>query len=87
MAEIYSGLSSDIRVLFLGDGKLILYLSVWIEGVGKTSIIMTFVTDTFPTEVPKLFISPVTISPDLYLIPNPVNTVLIDSSAVKSGES
>jgi hypothetical protein len=62
-------------------------LSVWIEGVGKTSIIMTFVTDTFPTEVPKLFISPVTISPDLYLIPNPVNTVLIDSSAVKSGES
>jgi len=50
---------NNIRILFLGD-----------EGVGKTSIITTIVTDTFPKEVPKLFMSAVTISPDLYQMPN-----------------
>ena len=52
-----------------------------LEGVGKTSIITTIVTDTFPKAVPKLFKSAVTISPDLYLLPENNNTVLIDSSA------
>jgi GTPase SAR1 family protein len=65
-----------IRVVFLGD-----------EGVGKTSIISTIVTDTFPKEVPKLFMSNVTISPDLYLLPNRTNTILIDSSADKAAEA
>ena len=57
-----------------------------VEGVGKTSIITTIVTDTFPKEVPKLFMSDVTISPDLYLLPNQNNTILVDSSATKSSE-
>jgi GTPase SAR1 family protein len=58
-----------------------------LEGVGKTSIITTIVTDTFPKAVPKLFKSAVTISPDLYLLPNHNNTVLVDSSAQKSAEA
>lgn len=58
-----------------------------IEGVGKTSIITTIVTDTFPKAVPKLFKSAVTISPDLYLLPENNNTILIDSSAQKSAEA
>ena len=56
-----------------------------LEGVGKTSIITTIVTDTFPKEVPKVFKS-VTISPDLYFLPNQNNTILIDSSTQKSAE-
>jgi len=36
--------NNEIRVLFLGD-----------EGVGKTSIIHTIVTDTFPKDVKKQF--------------------------------
>lgn len=63
----------------------ILFINL-IEGVGKTSIITTIVTDTFPKEVPKVFQSPVIISPDLYLLPNHNNTVLIDSSASKQSE-
>ena len=54
--------------------------------MGKTSIIKTIVTDTFPKEVPKVFPAPVTISPDLYLLPNHNNTVLVDSSASKQHE-
>ena len=65
-----SEVNNEIRVLFLGD-----------EGVGKTSIITTIVTDTFPKEVPKVFQSAVTISPDLYVLPNRNNTVLIDSAS------
>lgn len=63
--------ANEIRVLFLGD-----------EGVGKTSIIHTIVTDNFPKDVPKVF-KTVTISPDLYLLPNNNNTVLVDSSPSK----
>lgn len=37
-------------------------------------------TDTFPKEVPRVLQSPVTISPDLYLLPNRNNTILIDSN-------
>lgn len=44
-------------------------------------------TDTFPKEVPKVFMSAVTISPDLYLLPNHTNTILIDSSSAKAHES
>ena len=56
-----------------------------IEGVGKTSIVHTIVTDTFPKDVKKQF-QTVTISPDLYLLPNNHPTVLVDSSASKSAE-
>ena len=66
---------NEIRVLFLGD-----------ESVGKTSIITTIVTDTFPKEVPKVFQSAVTISPDLYVLPNRNNTVLIDSNSSRETE-
>lgn len=66
---------NEIRVLFLGD-----------ESVGKTSIITTIVTDTFPKEVPKVFQSAVTISPDLYVLPNRNNTVLIDSNSSREAE-
>ena len=55
------------------------------EGVGKTSIIHTIVTDTFPKDVKKQF-QTVTISPDLYLLPNNNATVLVDSSASKTVE-
>ncbi len=72
MAEINQ--TSEIRVVFIGD-----------EGVGKTSIIHTIVTDTFPKHVDKVF-KTVTISPDLYLLPNNVNTVLVDTSASKAAE-
>ena len=65
---------SDIRVLFLGD-----------EGVGKTSIIATIVTDTFPKDAQKMFRT-VTISPDLYLLPDNNNAILVDSDASKGGE-
>lgn len=63
--------NKPIRVLFLGD-----------EGVGKTSIIQTIVTDTFPKVPPKTF-KTVNISPDLYLLPNNNDTVLVDSSTNK----
>lgn len=66
---------NEIRVLFLGD-----------ESVGKTSIITTIVTDTFSKEVPKVFQSAVTISPDLYVLPNRNNTVLIDSNSSREAE-
>lgn len=67
-------MAAEIRVLFLGD-----------EGVGKTSIIQTIVTDTFPKVVPKVF-KTVNISPDLYLLPNNNDTVLVDSSSSKKDE-
>ena len=63
-----------IRVLFLGD-----------EGVGKTSIIVTLISDNFPKNVQKTY-HPVTISPDHYLLPSNVYTQLIDSSSSKLNE-
>lgn len=71
MAEINQ---NEIRVVFIGD-----------EGVGKTSIIHTIVTDTFPKHVEKVF-KTVTISPDLYLLPNNNNTILVDTSSSKASE-
>lgn len=62
-------------------------LKLIIEGVGKTSIVTTIVTDTFPKQVEKVFPSAVTISPDLYLLPNHNNTVLVDSSASMAAEA
>jgi len=67
--------NNEIRVLFLGD-----------EGVGKTSIIHTIVTDTFPKDVKKQF-QTVTISPDLYLLPNNNATVLVDSDKSKEQQT
>lgn len=58
-----------------------------VESVGKTSIIQTIVTEVFPREPPKLFMAAVTLSPDLYLLPNLNNTVLVDSSSDKKAES
>ena len=65
---------NKIRVLFLGD-----------EGVGKTSIIVTLISDNFPRMVHKTY-HPVTISPDHYLLPNKVYTQLIDTSTLKQDE-
>ena len=65
---------AKIRVLFLGD-----------EGVGKTSIILTLISDTFPRQVQKTF-HPVTISPNHYMMPNKNFTQLIDSSSRKEDE-
>jgi Ras family protein T1 len=63
-------------VLFLGD-----------QGVGKTSIITTIATDTFKTEVPKVFPSHVPISPDMYQLPNAATTILVDTSTDASHEA
>ena len=63
----------------------LLMIFLVIEGVGKTSIIHTIVTDTFPKDVKKQF-QTVTISPDLYLLPNNHPTILVDSSASKTAE-
>jgi len=60
--------------LFLGD-----------PGVGKTSIIVTLISDNFPRQVQKTY-HPVTISPDHYLLPNKVYTQLIDTPSGKQEE-
>ncbi len=54
-------------------------IDLFIEGVGKTSIIITLVSETFPRVVQKTYHS-VVISPDLYMLPINTSTVLIDSS-------
>ena len=59
---------------------LSLLLIISSEGVGKTSIIVTLISDTFPRQVQKTY-HPVTISPDHYLLPSNVYTQLIDSSS------
>jgi len=69
----------QIRVLFLGDGTPIFLHNHLAEGVGKTSIILTLVSETFPRTVPKTY-HPVIISADLYMLPISKNTVLLDSS-------
>ena len=55
------------------------------EGVGKTSIIVTLISDNFPRGIAKTY-HPVTISPDHYLLPNKVYTQLIDTSTLKQDE-
>jgi len=72
------------RVLFLGDGNSSLLLclfnfAIYIEGVGKTSIIITIVSETFPRTVNKTY-HPVNLSQELYMLPIDTNTVLVDSS-------
>ena len=48
-----------IRVLFLGDGKCLLIFIIlvtitdYLEHVGKTSIIVTLISETFPRQVAK----------------------------------
>jgi hypothetical protein len=44
------------------------------------------VTEVFPKKVQKLFMVEVTLSPDLYLLPNNKNTILVDSSSEKAAE-
>jgi len=56
-----------------------LYLSFIIEGVGKTSMIITIVSETFPRTVMKTY-HPVNLSQELYMLPIDTNTVLVDSS-------
>jgi mitochondrial Rho GTPase 1 len=55
------------------------------EGVGKTSIIVTLISETFPRQVQSTF-HPVTISPDQFLLPSNVYTQLIDTSSSKLEE-
>lgn len=52
-----------------------------IENVGKTSIIVTIVSDSFPRLVNKTY-HPVIISPDMYMLPINTPTVLLDSSSI-----
>lgn len=55
------------------------------EGVGKTSIIVTLISDSFPRRVQKLY-NPVIVSSEHYLLPSNVFTQLIDSSSLKDDE-
>ena len=53
--------------------------------MGKTSIIITLVSETFPRVVNKTY-HPVVISPELYMLPISTSTVLQDSSSAKEDE-
>ena len=52
------------------------------EGVGKTSIIHSIVTERFPKNVNKTFKTTV-LDSDLYLLETDIKTVLVDSSTSK----
>jgi len=67
-------MAEEIRVCFVGD-----------EGVGKTSIVNTIITDTFPKQVEKVF-KTVPMDPKLYNLPHLNVTVLVDTSASKQNE-
>lgn len=54
---------------------------LFIEGVGKTSIILTLVTETFPRQPPKKY-NPVIVQPDM--LPSSKQTMLMDSSSKDS---
>lgn len=58
----------NIRILFLGD-----------EGVGKTSIISTIKSESFPKNPPKK-LPPICIPPDVFVQCKNINTLLLDSS-------
>lgn len=66
--------SSSLEIVSLNFKNLTI-----VEGVGKTSLITTIVKDIFPKEVPQVLESAVTISPELYLLPNNNATVLVDA--------
>jgi Ras family protein T1 len=57
-----------------------------LEGVGKTSIIITIVSETFPRQVSKTY-HPVILSSDLYMLPINTSTVLLDSSSAREDEA
>ena len=61
--------------------KLLAFISL--EGVGKTSMIITIVSETFPRTVMKTY-HPVNLSQELYMLPIDTNTVLVDSSCNKA---
>jgi GTPase SAR1 family protein len=54
--------------------------------VGKTSIIITIVSETFPRQVSKTY-HPVILSSDLYMLPINTSTVLLDSSSAREDEA
>lgn len=54
--------------------------------MGKTSIIITIVSETFPRQVSKTY-HPVILSSDLYMLPINTSTVLLDSSSAKEDEA
>lgn len=56
-----------------------------LEGVGKTSIILTIVSEQFPRQVPKKY-QRVQVSSDLYMLPTNTLTSLIDSSTAREDE-
>lgn len=58
----------EIRILVLGD-----------QGVGKTSIISTIMSEAFPKNPPKK-IPPVCIPPDMFVQYKDITTLLLDSS-------
>lgn len=58
----------NIRIWFVGD-----------EGVGKTSIISTIMSESFPKNPPKK-IPPVCMPPDIFLQYRQINTLLLDTS-------
>ena len=64
----------EIRILVLGD-----------EGVGKTSIISTIMSETFPKH-PSKKLPPVCIPPDMFVQYKDISTVLLDSSEDISDE-
>jgi hypothetical protein len=57
-----------------------------IEGVGKTSIILTLVSENFPRMVTKVT-HPALISPDLYMLPINASALLVDSSSDRNDEN
>lgn len=54
--------------------------------MGKTSIIITVVSETFPRGSVAKTYHPVILSSDLYMLPASTQTVLIDSSPAKEDE-
>ena len=54
--------------------------------MGKTSIIITIVSETFPRQVSKTY-HPVILSSDLYMLPINTSTVLLDSSSAREDEA
>jgi len=61
--------NKKIRIVFLGD-----------KGVGKTSLITTLISDSFPEQVDAV-IAPVILPPEMYVQTHDVSTILIDSSS------
>ena len=54
--------------------------------MGKTSIIITIVSETFPHVVPQKSYHPVILNSDMYMLPSITSIVLVDSSTAKEDE-